>query len=174
MRVRFCEQRSTAKVPMPRCGIDHATAPGMRQSSTAPSRSARPKLAQHAMNVVLDCLFREIQLRGDFFVGESAANHLNKLLFPAREAEIVSDHKAGRLGVLILIRHALEQCHAETGRTNGFMIGHGTNRRRDFHGGSVLQHETHNPIPHGAQKISWVCLHADHDHFEARDRCAYF
>ena len=126
------------------------------------------------MNVVLDCLFRKVQLRGYFFVGESMANHLNKLLFPAREAEIVSDYKAGGLGVLTLIGHSLEQCHTEARRTNGFIICHGTNRRRHFHGGGVLQHEAHNSIAYRTQKDLTVGVHADHNYFEAGDRRTHF
>jgi hypothetical protein len=50
------------------------------------------------MNVVLHRLLGEIQLGCDFFIGQFTANHLNKLLFSACEAEIMPNHKATEQG----------------------------------------------------------------------------
>jgi hypothetical protein len=58
------------------------------------------------MNMILYRLLREIQLQRNFFICETAANHLNQLLFPARESQIVFDYKARR--GRFLIRHQLK------------------------------------------------------------------
>ncbi len=57
-------------------------------------------LAQHAVYVVLHRLLGEIQLVGNFFISKPTAYHLNQLLFPARQAQIVFEVKAGSVGLV--------------------------------------------------------------------------
>lgn len=77
------------------------------------------------MHVVLDRLFRKIQLVGDLLVGEAEPNELHKLLLAACQANSVSYVETGDPGVL---SHMVEQGQAQLRRTNRFVTDYATNR----------------------------------------------
>ena len=97
------------------------------------------------MHVILHRLFGEIQLRGNFFVGETAANELYQLLFAASEPEIVLE--AETESVRSLGRNVLEQGEAKIRRAHGLIAGDGANGASHLDGRSVFKYVTGHPIP---------------------------
>jgi len=124
-------------------------------------------LAKNTIEMILDSSFRQSEPRRNFFVSQAEYEQSHQLLFPPTECLRMeaSDFRSGRE----LFGRALKERPRKTGWANCLTRTDRPDNVHDIQSGGVLQHVSHHPVAHRAQKSRLVALHSDHDHFRRRE-----
>jgi len=96
------------------------------------------QLPHDAVDMILDGELGEVQVGGNFFVGQAPGEEGEQLLLPGSEAQFRADPLVQYQGALLsLSRHELKQVKAESGRAHGFALCDAANGGECFLGAGI-------------------------------------
>ena len=120
---------------------------------------------QHPVNVILDGLLGQIEVRGDFLVGHALCDQGQELLFAPGQSQVHAHTNRRKLPRVA--RKVAKQGHAQPRRADRFTLADGAYGRDDVHGRGILQDIAGNARANGLEKSALLRRHADQNDAKA-------
>lgn len=126
------------------------------------------QLAHNAVNMIFNSELGEIQVRGNFFVGQTPGEKRKELLLPGGKAEFRADALIQYQGpVQRFSRHELKEVKAKPWRTNGFALRDPAHRGERVGRARVAQQIAAYAGTDGLQEDFGIVFHSQEHNFHS-------